>query len=51
MTGEADPLLISQVYSIADAGYLLWGPIGREVLGSIYWLCKGSVHATITVEC
>lgn len=38
------------VYSPADAGYILFGPIGREIFGSIFWLLQvciagsGSVH-------
>ncbi|GAA5907919.1 hypothetical protein JCM6882_001526 [Rhodosporidiobolus microsporus] len=27
-----------QCYSVSDAGYLMWGPIGREVMGAAYWL-------------
>lgn len=27
-----------EVHSIGDAGMLLWGPVGREVLGGFYWL-------------
>ncbi|ORY88464.1 putative amino acid transporter [Leucosporidium creatinivorum] len=27
-----------EVGSIGDAAYILWGPIGREVLGGVYWL-------------
>ncbi|ORY88481.1 transmembrane amino acid transporter protein-domain-containing protein [Leucosporidium creatinivorum] len=27
-----------EVHSIGDAGYLLFGPIGREFLGGVYWL-------------
>ncbi|WVR07864.1 hypothetical protein IAU60_004907 [Kwoniella sp. DSM 27419] len=27
-----------EVYSIADAGYIIFGPIGREILGFAFWL-------------
>lgn len=29
-----------EVYSISDAGYIMFGRIGREVLGSVYCLCE-----------
>jgi hypothetical protein len=28
------------VHSIADVGFLFFGPVGREVFGLMYWLCK-----------
>ncbi|GAA5852864.1 hypothetical protein JCM8547_004713 [Rhodosporidiobolus lusitaniae] len=27
-----------QCYSVSDAGYIMWGPIGREICGAGYWL-------------
>ncbi|OWZ44048.1 neutral amino acid transporter [Cryptococcus neoformans var. grubii Br795] len=27
-----------EVYTLADVGYIMWGPIGREVFGAIYWI-------------
>lgn len=29
-----------EVYSISDAGYLMFGGVGREVLGTTYCLCE-----------
>ncbi len=29
-----------ECHSAADVGYLWWGPIGREIVGAFYWLCK-----------
>ncbi|KIR42716.1 neutral amino acid transporter [Cryptococcus deuterogattii 99/473] len=27
-----------EVYTLADVGYIMWGPIGREVFGAVYWI-------------
>ncbi|KAJ9110935.1 hypothetical protein QFC20_002701 [Naganishia adeliensis] len=27
-----------EVYSVADVGYMWFGPIGREIFGAIYWI-------------
>lgn len=27
-------------HSVADVGQMWWGPVGREVFGALYWLCK-----------
>lgn len=27
-------------HSVADVGQMWWGPVGRELLGALYWLCK-----------
>lgn len=29
-----------EVHSIGDVGYILAGPIGREFLGGVFWLCE-----------
>lgn len=33
-------LLHPEVYGINDAGFLLFGPVGREILGAAYCLCE-----------
>ncbi len=27
-------------HSVADVGQMWWGPVGRELFGALYWLCK-----------
>jgi len=29
-----------ECHSVADVGYLWWGPWGRELIGGFYWLCE-----------
>ena len=36
-----------EVYSIADAGYIMFGRVGRDVLGTTYCLCKSSMVRTV----
>jgi amino acid permease len=43
-----------EVYGIDDAGFLMFGPIGREVFGVFYCICKCltyciSVHVEVLV--
>ena len=37
-----------EVYTVAEVGYILAGPIGREVAGAMYWVChigcRGDLH-------
>lgn len=37
-----------EVYSIDDAGELMFGRIGREILGAVYCLCKLRREASLT---
>jgi len=29
-----------ECHSVADVGYIWFGPVGRELIGAFYWLCK-----------
>jgi amino acid permease len=40
-----------ECHSAADVGALWWGPIGREIVGGFYWLCKSSCSFGVRMRC